>query len=105
MDEQALLDLLSGSTLLNAFWGATLGSVLAGNPVNSYVIGDNLLSSGVGWAGVAALMMAWVNVGVIQLPLEAAALGKCFAVVRNLAAFAAAVLFALVFALLGGVLP
>ena len=102
VDEQTLLNLLSGSTWLNAIWGAALGSMLAGNPVNSYVIGDNLFNSGVGLAGGTALMLAWVNVGVIQLPMEVAALGRRFALVRNFAAFVMAVVSSLAIAMLMG---
>lgn len=94
---KTLLTLFPGSTFLDSLWGAALGSILAGNPVNSYVIGKGLLNSGVGMAGITALMLAWVNVGVLQLPVEASALGRRFALVRNLAAFAMAVLFSLMF--------
>ena len=104
VDQQTLLELLSGSFFLNAFWGAALGSILVGNPVNSYVIGDSLLNSGGGMAGSVALMMAWVTVGVIHLPLEASALGWCFALMRNLAAFVVAILLGFIFAMMGGVL-
>jgi predicted Fe-Mo cluster-binding NifX family protein len=96
VSEQALLSLFSGSELYNSLLGAGLGSVLAGNPINSYVIGKSLLSSGVGLVGAVALMLAWVNVGVIQLPIETAALGLRFAVVRNLAGFFVAVIMAFV---------
>jgi predicted Fe-Mo cluster-binding NifX family protein len=91
ISDQALLTLFSGSPLVDSLCGASLGSVMAGNPVNSYVIGKGLLQSGIGLAGVTALMLAWVNVGLIQLPAEAAALGLRFALVRNLAGFVMAV--------------
>jgi len=96
VSEQTLLSMFSGSALSDSFWGACLGSILAGNPVNSYVIGESLLSAGVGLAGVTALMLAWVNVGFIQLPAEAAALGLRFALVRNLAGFVMAILMSFV---------
>ena len=69
---------------------------MVGNPVNSYVIGESLLKAGVGLSGVLALMMAWVTVGLVQLPMEAEALGMRFGVVRNLAGFVVAVLFSFV---------
>ncbi len=103
VDEQTLPELLSGSTLLNSFWGASLGSILAGNPINSYVIGKDLLNSGVGMAGITALMIAWVNVGVIQLPVEASALGLRFALTRNLAAFVMAIAASIAFVMWQGV--
>ena len=95
VSKQTLLALFSGTAVFDSLWGGVLGSLLAGNPVNSYVIGDGLLDAGVGMAAVTALMLAWVNVGIIQLPAESAALGRRFAVVRNLAGFVMAVLMSL----------
>lgn len=102
VSEQALRALFSGSELSDSLIGAGLGGILAGNPVNSYVIGKSLLSTGVGLAGVTALMLAWVNVGLIQLPAEVAAMGTRFALVRNLAGFVLAVAIALLMTLLQG---
>lgn len=96
VSQQTLLSLFSGSALWDSFWGACIGSVLAGNPVNSYVIGKSLLSIGVGLSGVTALMLAWVNVGLIQLPVEAKALGIRFALIRNIAGFVVAVIISFV---------
>ncbi|MCP4719628.1 MAG: hypothetical protein GY860_09245 [Desulfobacteraceae bacterium] len=95
VSKQTLLSLFSGSAL-DSFWGACLGSVMAGNPVNSYVIGKSLLSIGVGLSGVTALMLTWVNVGLIQLPVESKALGIRFALVRNIAGFVVAVIMSFV---------
>ena len=100
--EQTLLSLFSGTALYDSFWGASLGSIMAGNPVNSYVIGNSLLEAGVGSTGVMALMLAWVSVGVIQIPAESAALGLRFALVRNAAGFVVVVFVSLVVFLLGG---
>ena len=96
VSKQALLSLFSGSALHDSFWGACLGSVMAGNPVNSYVIGKSLLSIGVGLSGVTALMLTWVNVGLIQLPVESKTLGIRFALVRNIAAFIVAVIMSFI---------
>ena len=49
-----------------------------------------------GLSGVLALMMAWVTVGLVQLPMEVEALGMRFGVVRNLTGFVVAVLFSYV---------
>ena len=102
VSEETLLSLFSQSTLHDSLWGASLGSMLAGNPVNSYVIGKSLLTAGVGLAGVTALMLAWVNVGLIQLPAEAAALGLRFALVRNVAGFVMAIMMSFVVVLWKG---
>ena len=91
--QKELLSLFAGTFLPEALLGGVLGSVLVGNPVNSYVIGDSLLKAGVSLAGVFALMMSWVTVGLIQGSVEVEALGMRFTVVRNLVAFVVAVLF------------
>ena len=102
VSRQALVSFFPGTALQDSFWGAFLGSILAGNPVNSYVIGKSLLNIGVGLSGVTALMLAWVNVGLIQLPAEAKALGIRFALIRNIAGFAVAVVMSFVVAWLAG---
>ena len=87
VSQEALFALFPGQIFLDSLWGATMGSVLAGNPVNSYVIAKGLLDAGVGLAAVTALMLSWVSVGVIQMPAESAALGMRFTLVRNVAGF------------------
>jgi uncharacterized membrane protein YraQ (UPF0718 family) len=96
--------LFAGQPLSDALVGAVFGSVLAGNPVNSYVLGEGLLDKGVGLVGVTSFMLTWVTVGVVQLPAEAAALGLRFALVRAATAFALAVPIACLTAWLIGVL-
>jgi len=77
----------SGHRSLDILRAACAGSVLAGNPVNSYVLGRGLLDMGVSLSAVTALMLSWVCVGLVQLPAEMATLGTRFAVTRNVAAF------------------
>jgi predicted Fe-Mo cluster-binding NifX family protein len=75
--------LFSGKVVLDTFLGAFFGSILAGNPINSYVIGGELLQYGISLFTVTALIITWVTVGFIQLPVEIAALGRRFALLRN----------------------
>jgi len=100
--DDMLFSLFTASPLLDSMMGAALGSILVGNPINSYVIGDSLIHAGVGVAGATALMLAWVSVGILQFPIESEALGKRFAVVRNGAAFVVAAAMGLVLSLLLG---
>ena len=79
--------IFSKSKALDTIFGSCLGSIFAGNPMNSYVIGGELIERGVSLFAVTAFMNAWVTVGLIQLPAEMAALGKRFALVRNAIAF------------------
>jgi len=78
-----LAALFSGNVVLDTFLGASFGSIFAGNPINSYVIGRELLQYGVSLFTVTALIITWVTVGLAQLPVEIAALGRRFALLRN----------------------
>jgi len=75
--------------------GSVFGSISAGNPLTSYIIGAELLKEGVSLFAVTAFLVAWVTVGIIQLPAEAAILGKQFALKRNLISFVLAILVSL----------
>lgn len=78
-----LTAIFSGNPLLDALWGACFGSIIAGNPINSYVLGGELLQNGVSLFAVTAFILTWVTVGIVQLPAEIAALGRKFALLRN----------------------
>lgn len=80
---------------IDAFIGAILGSISAGNPLTSYIVGGELLKQGVGLVAVTAFILSWVTVGLIQLPAEAVMLGQRFAIVRNLVSFILAIVVAL----------
>jgi len=78
--------------LQDTILGSAIGSVSAGNPISSYIIGGELLKQGVSLFAVTAFITAWVTVGLIQLPAEAAILGKRFAIIRNSMGFVLAIL-------------
>lgn len=88
--------LFSKISFLDAFVGAAVGSILAGNPITSYVIGGELLKQGVGLVAVTAFIVAWVTVGVVQFPAESLLLGKRFAIARNLTSFVLSVIVAVI---------
>ncbi len=94
--KEILASLFSGNAILDTLWGACFGSILAGNPVNSYVIGGELLKQGVSLFAVTALIITWVTVGLVQLPAEMAALGRRFAILRNAICFILSVPIALI---------
>jgi len=73
----------TGNAFIDPLIGAAIGSIAAGNPINSYIIGGELLKSGVSMFAVTAFIVAWITVGVIQLPAESAMLGRRFALTRN----------------------
>jgi len=84
-------DLFGQNDLVDVFLGASLGSVAAGHPIASYVLGGELLAEGVTLLTVTALIVSWVTVGIVQLPAEALLLGKRFAIYRNLLCFVFAI--------------
>jgi len=92
-------DVFRGHPLLDAVAGAGIGSILAGNPVNSYVISEQLLADGVSLFAIAAFIISWVTVGIAQLPAEAMTLGTRFAILRNALSFIMAIIIALLTAL------
>lgn len=87
--------IFSGNRFTDLFLGALIGSVSGGNPVTSYILGDELLNQGVSLLAVTAFILAWVTVGLIQLPAESLMLGKRFAVTRNIASFLSAIIIAI----------
>lgn len=93
--------IFTGRELADAVLATLIGSVAAGHPSAAYVLGGELLAAGVSLMAVAALMVSWVTVGIVQLPAEAMLLGKRFAISRNLVSLtsAPAVAFLTIFTL------
>ena len=96
VSKELLTSIFSGNTILDTLWGASFGSILATNPINSYVIGRALLEYDISLYAVTALITAWVTVGLVQLPAEMAALGKKFALVRNAVFFIMSLFIAMI---------
>ncbi len=76
--------------------GATLGSLLAGSAVISYILGGELVGQGISLVAVTSFMIAWVTVGVIQYPAESTILGKKFAFARNILSFVFSIISAII---------
>ncbi len=94
--------LITGNVFLDSFFGALFGSILAGNPVTSYVLAGELMNTGISLVAVTAFILAWVTVGVIQFPAESMMLGKKFAFVRNLVSFVFAIIIAILTVVITG---
>lgn len=86
-----LAAVLGHNDAVDVVLGAIAGSIAAGHPVLSYVLGGELLQAGITPYAVTALIAAWVTVGLAQLPAEALLLGKRFAVYRNASCFVLAI--------------
>jgi len=82
------------NNVLDALIGAIFGSIAAGHPLTSYVLGGELLANGISLVAVTALLVSWVTVGSIQFPAEALMLGRRFALYRNLLCFGFSILIA-----------
>lgn len=85
----------TGNIFLDSLGGAVVGSIAAGNAMNSYILGGEILKQGASLFAVTAFIVAWVTVGVVQFPAESMMLGKRFAAVRNITSFGLSMVVAL----------
>lgn len=84
---EIITSLFRGVYIFDGLVGSLLGSILAGNAITSYIIGNELLSKQVSLFAVTTFMVSWVTVGLVQLPAEMTALGKRFSLLRNAISF------------------
>ena len=89
--EKLSAGLFGSSDVLDALIGTFIGSVAAGHPLTSYLLGGEFLKSGVSLFAVTAFIVSWVTVGVVQLPVEILMLGARFAIYRNVICFFSAI--------------
>jgi uncharacterized membrane protein YraQ (UPF0718 family) len=104
VSRELLMSVFTGNAIIDPVIGALIGSIAAGNPVNSYVIGGELLQRGVSLLAVSAFVIAWVTVGIITLPAESAMLGRRFALTRNVISFVMAIVLSVAIVAALGVL-
>lgn len=97
-------NLTTNNILIDSFIFNAIGSIMAGNALNSYVIAKDMLSSGIGLFLALTFMLAWVTVGIVQIPAESILLGKKFAYIRNIVAFLSNFLVAGIVVLILGVI-
>ncbi|MBN1190914.1 MAG: hypothetical protein JXA46_14255 [Dehalococcoidales bacterium] len=105
VSKDILMSIFTGNPLVDTLWAACFGSIIAGNPINSYVIGGELLDYGISLFAITAFILTWVTVGIVQLPAEMAALGRKFALVRNGMAFVLSIPVAIITAGILSLLP
>jgi len=90
--EQISSGLFGHGEFLDTLLGASLGSIATGHPVAGYLLGGELLGSGVSLVAVTAIVISWITVGIVQLPAEALMLGTRFAIYRNIISFLIAIM-------------
>lgn len=104
LSEETIKSVFSGHEFIDGLAGSVVGSVAAGNPITSYIVSGELLKSGISLFAITAFLVAWVTVGIVQLPAEAAMLGKKFAIARNILAFVFSLIVAGITCLIVGLL-
>jgi uncharacterized membrane protein YraQ (UPF0718 family) len=82
-----LASLFNGGLVHDTFMGTIGGMIAVGQALISYILGGELLEEGVSLYAVTAFVLAWVTLGIVQLPMESEILGLRFTVIRNIAAF------------------
>ena len=87
ISQKMISSLFTGDMLRDTALGSIIGSISAGNAATSYIIGGELIKDGVSFFAVTSFIVAWVTVGIVQLPAEAAFFGKRFAIARNIISF------------------
>ncbi|MGD8569167.1 MAG: hypothetical protein PVJ39_13850 [Gammaproteobacteria bacterium] len=95
VSEQTMVAWFQQKEWIDVLAGASAGSIAAGPPMVSYLLGGELLRGGVGLLAVTAFIVSWVTVGIVQLPMESLLLGKRFAIYRNLSCFVLAIVVSL----------
>ena len=90
--KEMLLSVVTGDTFQSTVMGALIGSIFTGNPVTSYIIGGELIKEHVSLVAITSFIVAWVTVGIIQLPAEAGVLGRRFTFARNILSFILSIL-------------
>ncbi len=94
VNKEMLASLFSGDAVRDTLVGTVAGGIAVGQALISYILGGELLQEGISLYAVAAFILAWVTLGVVQLPLEAEVLGVRFTVLRNVLAFLFTILVA-----------
>jgi uncharacterized membrane protein YraQ (UPF0718 family) len=91
VSKQLIASVFTGELFRDTVIGSAIGSIAAGNPITSYIIGGELMKEGVSLFAITAFIVTWVTVSTVQFPAEAAILGKRFAVIRNSLGFILAI--------------
>jgi len=95
VSKESLTSIFSGNVISDTLAGTLAGAVAVGQAMISYIIGGELLSSGISLYAVAAFILSWVSLGFIQLPAEAEVLGVKLTLIRNILALISTILIAI----------
>ncbi len=76
----------SGNVYLDTIYGTLLGSLMLGNAIISYILGGELLNTGISMYAITAFLLSWTSIGYVQIPLEISFFGRKFVILRTLLA-------------------
>lgn len=93
--KETLASLFVSNEIIDTIIGTSLGAVLTGNPMISYILGGELTKAGVSLYAVSAFVLSWVTLGLIQLPAEIEIFGLRFTFYRTLFAFICTILISI----------
>ncbi len=85
--KQMLSSLFTSNPIKDTVIGTFAGAIAVGQAMISYIIGGELLQQGISMYAVSAFILAWVTLGIVQLPAEAEVFGLKFTIYRNILAF------------------
>ena len=91
---QMLASMFGHNPAVDTLVGTFAGMIAVGQAMISYILGGQLLEQGVSLYAVAAFVLAWVTLGVVQLPAEIAVFGGRFVWYRNVLAVIATIVVA-----------
>lgn len=101
---ESLSTLFTQNKFIDTALGTFLGSILAGNSINSYIIGNEMLNSGISLFAVTSFLVSWVTVGFLQIPAEKELLGARFTLTRNILSIVLSIAISLLTVLTLGVI-
>jgi len=87
VSKELLASLFTGDPVKDTLIGTVAGGIAVGQALVSYILGGELLEQGISIYAVTVFILAWVTLGIVQLPLEAEVLGLKFTIYRNILAF------------------
>lgn len=93
--KEILVSLFISNDFIDTVIGTSLGAVLTGNPMVSYILGGELTKAGVSLFAVTAFVLSWVTLGLVQLPAELEIFGLRFTFYRTLFTFIFTVLISI----------
>ena len=83
---EMLGSLFGGNPVTDTLIGLFAGAIAVGQAMISYILGGELLGQGISLYAVSAFILAWVTLGVVQLPMEIEVFGGRFVLYRNILA-------------------